>query len=144
MSDTNSNGVKPFKISSLVNKVEPFRLEYDGFVLEGEWWKYKTTTPNYAKEFLESLPPIPETGTEEEKKKVEDERNKALNDFSAQVLTDTVQSWNAVDDDDQPLPISVETFNRLPQPFTEFFMAYLKDLREGAATEKKSQTSPST
>lgn len=138
------NGAGKFRINDLVNKLVPFRLEYDGFVLEGQWWKYRTTTPAYAKKFLESLPQVPEEGTDDEKQKAQQARSKALEEQSAQVLADTIESWNAVDEDDQPLPINAETFNQLPEPFIEFFASYFKGLREETAAEKKSQPSPST
>lgn len=142
MSEINGKGT--FKIADLVNKLEPFRLEYDEFVLEGRWWKYKTTTPSYAKRLLDSLPQIPESGTDEERQAAEKARNEAVGDQAARILTDTIESWNAVDEQDQPLAISVDTFNQMPEPFIEYFMGFFKNLRDAAGSEKKSQTSPST
>lgn len=129
-----------FKISDLVNKVDKFRFEYDGFVLEGEYWKYRTNTPNYVKEGTASIPEPLEEGTDEEKKKAREARNKALQDFYGKTLSDTIKSWNAVDDSEQPIPPSADTFAALPLVFTEAFMTYIASLRENPT----SPSSPST
>ena len=48
--------------------------------------------------------------------------------FRWQWFADTIIEWNAVDDSDQPLPVSVEVFEGLPVPFIDAFDAYLSDL----------------
>lgn len=121
------------RISDLVNKVETFRFEYDVFVLEGEWYKYRTTTPSYAKKSLEGLPEIPEGGTEEEQQAAEKARDKALADVGFQALADTIKSWNAEDDDGNALPPSREVFEQLPNTFTNKFLEFLGTLRDGAS-----------
>lgn len=118
------------RISDLVNKVDTFRFEYDGFVLEGEYWKYRTTTPDYAKKGLAAIPEVPETGTDEEIRAAQKLRREALDTFYNQALADTVKSWNALDDDNNPVPPTLETFNSLPEPFTNAFAGFLKGLRE--------------
>jgi len=130
------------KINDLVNKVEPFRFEYDGFVLEGEYFKYRTTTPSYAKEALAAIPKVPDGGTDEEKAAATKARGEALERVSAKSLTDTIKSWNAEDDDGNPVPISIEVFEQLPELFITAFLAFLTSLREGAE-KKESTTSPS-
>ena len=129
-----------FKISDLVNKVDKFRFEYDGFVLEGEYYKYRTTTPNYAKQGLAKVPEVPEEGTEDEKKAAEEKRLVALTQFYDQALADTVKTWNAIDDDGNPVAPSLETFNSLPDVFTRAFTEHLRELRENPT----SPSSPST
>lgn len=131
------------KISDLVNKVEPFRFEYDGFVLEGEYWKYKTTTPTYAKQALDSVPKVLDKGTDEEIAAARDAHIKGLERVGAQSLADTIKSWNAGDSDGKPLPITIETFEQLPQPFIDTFLDFLGELRVASAEKKESTTSPS-
>lgn len=131
------------KISDLVNKVEPFRFEYDGFVLEGEYWKYKTTTPTYAKQATASLPKVPEKGTEEEIAIAREVYIKALERVGSQSLADTIKSWNAKGDEGELLPITIETFEQLPQPFIDTFLGFLRELRMATAEKKESTTSPS-
>lgn len=120
------------KISDLVNKVEAFRFEYDGFVLEGEWYKYKTTTPRYAKEATKLLPEIPEDGTEEEQKAAQKKRNEVLEKLGHQAFADTIKSWNATNGNGEPVPPTPEVFEELPEPFVDKFFSFLKGLREGA------------
>lgn len=129
------------RISDLVNKVEPFEFNYDGFQLTGEYYKFKTTTPAYAKASMESLPQIPENGTEEEIALAEKEREEAIGKMNAKIIADTIKSWNA-EDENGPVPPSLEIIEKLPLPFTQKFLAFIADLREGS--EKKELTpSPS-
>jgi len=133
------------KISDLVNKVEPFKFEYDGFTLEGEFYKYRTTTPSYAKKALASLPEIPENANNGEREAAEKARLEANEKLGAKALADTIKSWSATDDDDNPVAPSLETFESLPTPFTTAFLKYLASLREGSEAEKKeSANSPSS
>lgn len=105
------------KISDLVNKVEPFRFEYDGFILEGEFWKYRTTTPTYQRQ-LKKLTDEAETDDARER-------------VGYKWLSDAIKSWNALGENDQPLPPTSETFDSLPTPFIIEFGTYLAGLREG-------------
>lgn len=129
------------KIADLVNKVDTFRFEYDGFVLEGEYYKYKTTTPNYAKEGLTNLPEVPEEGTDEEKKAAQLKRDEALSKFYDKTLADTIKSWNATDEGGNPVPPSIETFSQLPMPFTTAFAGFLRELRENPTSPNLPSTS---
>lgn len=118
------------KISALVDKVEPFRFEFDGEVVEGEYYKYKTTTPNYAKGVMAQIPEEPNgDGTKQERNAAKQTRVEALNRVGARVLTDTIKSWDAEDSDGNPLPPSYELFNELPAPFTEKLIAFFEELR---------------
>lgn len=121
------------KISELVNKVEPFTFEYGGFTLTGEYYKFKTTTPAYAKAATEALPKVPEKGTEEEIAKAEKEREEAIGKMNAKIIADTIKSWNA-EDDGGPVPPTLEVIEKLPLPFTQKFLEYIADLREGNPT----------
>lgn len=117
-----------FKISALVEQSDSFSFQYGEFELAGRYYKYKTRTPNYAKAALASLPEKLTEGTEEEKA-----ANEKIRDGQAELLgwkwfTDTIIEWNAVDDNDQPVPISRETFDSLPMPFINAFQGFLDEL----------------
>lgn len=129
------------KLSDLVDKVEPFRFEYDGFVLEGEYQRYKTSTPNYVKSLLKTLPELSEDGTAAEKAAAVKARDEADLKAGLQVLADTIKSWNAVDDSGSPVPISIETFEALPISFTQALILYFRNLREGNPTSPNSPSS---
>ncbi len=129
------------KINDLVNKVESFRFEFDGEVLEGTYYKYKTTTPSYAKIASESIPAELEDGTDQEKKANQEARDVARAKIGAQMFVDTIISWNAEDAQGNPILPSVEIFEQLPSAFTEKFMDFFAELRKGNPT---SPLSPST
>lgn len=122
------------KISDLVNKIEDFRFEFDGEVLEGKYRKYKTTTPQYLKALSESIPDVLEDGSDEEKTNAEVVRNAAATKASMKMMADTIISWNAEDDAGNALPIALDTFEQLPSLFTEKFLEFFKILREGNPT----------
>ena len=131
------------RISDLVDRVEPFEFVYDKWTLKGEWYKYRTTTPNYAKKAAADIPEIPKDITEEEEKKAREARNKALIKVAHQAFADTIKSWDAVDGEGNPVPISPEVFDELPEPFTEKFFTFLNGLRDGTENPT-SNGSPST
>lgn len=122
------------RISDLVNKVEDFRFEFDGEVLEGKYHKYKTTTPQYLKALSETIPPLPESGTDEEKAAATEVRNAAALKASMKMIADTIVSWNALDEQEQPIAPSLELFEQLPNLFTEKFLKFFNELREGNPT----------
>ena len=135
------------KISDLVNKVEPFKFEYDGFVLEGEYYKYKTTTPNYAKQMLATLPDELAEGTDEEKEAATKARNEAAQKAGLKSIADMIVSWNAEDDQGNSLPLTIELLEQLPAVFTERLVDFFNDLRNGNPTsgngsQPGSQTQP--
>ena len=122
------------KISELVNKVEPFRFEFDGEVLEGTYYKYKTTTPKYMRAAAESVPEELLEGTAKQKADAEKERYKVLESVGYQMLADTIATWNAQDDDGNPIPVGPEVFSQLPDSFIEQMNKRFKELREGNPT----------
>lgn len=129
------------RISDLVNKVEPFKFEYDGFTLEGEWYKYKTATPKYAKELLAGIPEIPDGATEQERLKLLGERIEILTETANRGLADMIKSWNATDDNGEPVPLSAAVFESLPAPFTQALTGYFKERREEKKESAPSQSS---
>lgn len=130
------------KISDLVNKVEPFRFEFDGEVLEGTYYKYKTTTPNYEKALWANFPPLLEEGTDEDKAANAKARDEASINIGVKVLSDVVITWNAEDDSGEPVRPSLELFKQLPAPFTNALLEFFKKLRSGE--NPTSPDSPST
>lgn len=122
------------KINDLVNKVAEFRFEFDGEVLEGKYYKYKTSTPNYGKGLLASIPQPLEEGTDEEKAARQQEIDEASLGIGLQSITDMIVEWNAQDDEGNPLPLSMELLEQLPTAFTEKLIEFFKELREGNPT----------
>lgn len=122
------------KVSELVNRVEPFKFEFDGLVLEGTYYKYRTTVPSYGRELEKSIPELLEEGTDEEKQARIKQREDALEAAGFRAIADTIKTWNAEDDDGNPLMVTAEVFNSLPDPFTTKFLAFLRELREGNPT----------
>lgn len=123
------------KISDLVNKVEPFCFEFDGEKLSGTYYKYKTSTPNYLKALGETIPDEVTEGTDEEKKTAAEARTKASLNAGLSLVGDMIATWDAEGDDGPlPLPLTMETLESWPNPFTEAFMDFFKKLREGNPT----------
>jgi hypothetical protein len=118
------------KIADLVNKTEPFEFTFDGFVLKGEWFKYKTTTFAYGRKVQQELPDISEeslTGLSASEIK---DRIVKLQSLSSRTLADTIKSWNAEDDDGNPVLPTWEVFEGLPEPFVKALALKFKELRE--------------
>lgn len=117
-----------FRISDLVDKTDTFKFVYDDFELTGRYYKYKTRTPNYAKAALATVPPELEEGTPEDLAKRETERNAAYGALGWKWFADTVIEWNAIDDQENSVPIAEETFDKLPVSFTARFREFLDEL----------------
>jgi hypothetical protein len=133
-------------LSSLVNKVIPFEFKYADESLEGEIYVFKTATPEYLKglsktasdleekiaEIEGKIDPLPENDPQLatlqlQLEAAQDEYNRT----GYKWLVDAVKSWNALGDDEQPLPISHDVLNQLPIPFLTRFAKYLAGLRDG-------------
>ncbi|HUS09227.1 MAG TPA: hypothetical protein VMZ30_02085 [Pyrinomonadaceae bacterium] len=151
------------KLSNLVNKVAPFKFEYAGEALEGEFYLFKTTTPQYLKgltrltdECEEKVSGIeeqikalqssddPQSGPklaelQRQKEVAEEEQERA----GYKWLVEAIKSWNAVGDSDEALPVSQEVFNQLPTPFLLAFGKFLAGLRDGNFTNGASSSSGS-
>lgn len=127
-----------FKISSLVEKSDSFSFPFDGEELTGRFYKYKTRTVNYAKAALDAvpggaddLPALPaNAGPEEIDARTQQVKARitALRAMRWKWFADTIIEWNALTEDDQPLPIDESTFNRLPIPFVDQFEELLNEL----------------
>src|SRR6185369_7201427 len=97
-------------------------------------YKYRTTTPSYARNLLASVPDELEEGTDEEKAKAAEVRQKAMLDVGYKSIQDAIVEWDMTDGDGNPVMPSRELFDTLPNEFTSKFMDFLKELVEGNPT----------
>lgn len=155
MSNESANGGS--RILDLVNRIEPFEFDFDGLTLKGEWYKYRTNTPKYraaremqvavAQAKMDALPTqFNDIADEAEREAAKDKAFKELrNEFAViagTYFTDTIKSWNAVDDNG-PIPISIEVFEGLPEVFTEALAKHFRTLRDQVVNPTKPPNSPS-
>jgi len=122
------------KISDLVNRVEPFCFDFDGLKLEGTYYKYRTTVPTYLESLGQSVPNKLDTGTDEELKANADAIETAKAEIGFRLLADTIITWDVEDEEGNPLPFSMETFKCLPDLFSQKFVTFIRELREGNPT----------
>lgn len=119
------------KISSLVDKVEPFEFHFDGEVLKGQYYKWKTQTPNYAKSLKAQLPDELLEGTAEElaaNKKAREDMAEKLGE--KMFLADTIVSWDMTEvEGGEIVPPSLEVLNSLPVEFTRALSKHFDELR---------------
>ena len=119
------------KISALVEKVEPFTFVFDGEELKGEFYKWKTRTPSYAKAAKAQIPDELLEGTDEEKMANLKLRNEAAERVGTKAfLADTIKSWDMTDvEGGEIIPPSLEALERLPVEFTDQLVEFFDDLR---------------
>jgi hypothetical protein len=143
---TGANGGGFFDVDWLTNLVVPFEFEFEGHKLKGRWYKYKTTTPMWARGLRERQTQRLERYTEienelrpaieskdrraqarliAEKTKLDEEYQRA----SYLWLADAIVEWNAVDAAKTPIPIDVLRFDGFPLPFMVSLGQYLEDSR---------------
>lgn len=155
MSETNGNAA--FNIDALVNMVVPFEFPFEGSVLKGTWRKYATTTPKWARDLrveqskrLERYIDLEkelksarssnnrkaQTRLIKQKESLDDEYQRA----SYSWLADAVVTWNAVDNDKQPIPIEAMRMDGFPLPFLVAFGQHLEESR----TDKNPSSSDSS
>lgn len=156
-SDNHQNGhAVPNRILAFVNRVEPFTFELDGLKVSGEWYKYKTTTPQYKNERDKQLSELQERAEAlpEKLKAIEDESEREvrrlefdkeletdLNGYALAFFIDTIKEWK--DEDGNEIPLTLEVFQQIPEPFTQALSKHFKELREQAVNPTKSPNSPS-
>lgn len=119
------------RISALVDRIDDFTFEFDGEVLTGKYYKWKTQTPNYAKALKAQIPDELLEGTAEElaaNKKSREEMAEKLGE--KMFLADTIVSWDMEDvEGGQPVAPSLEVLNALPVEFTRALSAHFDALR---------------
>lgn len=155
--NNNQNGHNGLnRILAFVNRVEPFEFEFDGLKVSGEWWKYKTTTPGYKtdrekrlaelQERAEALPEIlktipDETAREGQRLLLNKELEVDLNSYALTFFSDTIKRWE--DEDGNEIPLTLEVFQQIPEPFTQALSKHFKELREQAVNPTKPPNSQS-
>jgi hypothetical protein len=133
----NGNG---FVVDDLLDMIVPFEFPFEGSVLKGRWYKYKTTTPTYirtvmgrVRELRESVMDLTQRIVEaknsdpeipallRERDELEDQLQRSPYDWMAVGIAE----WNATGRDRELLPISKETLDTWPllllNKLNEFF-----------------------
>lgn len=139
----NGNG-GTFDIEAITDLIVPFEFPFEGSVLKGHWYKYKTTTPEWAanmtrrfNERLERFVKIREEmkGAKDtalilklnkEKSELEDEAARAQYDW----LADAIVDWNATGKGG-PIPIESIKLKSFPVPFMVALGQHLERDRSG-------------
>lgn len=131
-----------FDIGALRELVVPFEFSFEGGVLKGEWRKYGTTTPTYAREQRDAQNKRIEKFAEIERglKATKDRKvqlklikdKTALEEEYQRVeyswLADAITKWNATDQG-QPVPIEAMRLDGFPLPFMIALAQHLEDSR---------------
>lgn len=89
------------RILDLTKRVDNFDFTFDGYTLAGTWFKWRTTSPSYQRrkaEKIAALPTVPENTNDAEAEKILAQIEKAIREINAQVMADTIASWDAVED----------------------------------------------
>lgn len=146
--EQNGNG---FVVDDLLNMIVPFEFSFEGSVLRGRWYKYKTNTPSYHRglmarlrelrgEIMDLSEKIRSPQTEEKdipalvakRDDIEDRLQRAQYNW----MTDALVEWNAVGHDKQILTIAKETLDTFP-------VALLSKLNEFFEKERVGENPPS-
>jgi hypothetical protein len=89
------------KLLDLANRIEAFAFTFDEITLSGTWFKWRTTIPIYqigkAKE-IAALQSVPEGATADEAEKILTETETEIRRINAQVMRDTIKTWDAVEE----------------------------------------------
>jgi hypothetical protein len=140
---TNGNA-GTFDIDAITELIVPFEFPFEGSILKGHWYKYKTTTPEWASErskrfqtrlerFLDIKQQLQATKDtalilklSKEKAELEDEAARAQYDW----LADAIVDWNAVGKGG-PVPIESMRLKSFPTPFMVALGQHLEKDRSG-------------
>ena len=110
-------------LTELVNRLDDFEFEYDGYQLKGRYYKYKIS-PQY----LATLKKMEEEGTEPD-------------EIGWKIISDSIESWDMDLGDGKPFPPTVENLKQVPVVYLIAFGKYLGELRDGNPTQTNSQSS---
>lgn len=131
-------------IDAITDLIVPFEFPFEGHTLKGRWYKYKTTTPEWAtergKRFNERLERFVEIRAQmkatsdaalilklnKEKSELEAEAQRAQYDWLASAITE----WNAVGKNG-PIPIESIRLKSFPVPFMVALGQHLEADRSG-------------
>lgn len=78
---------------------------------------------------------------EVERTRLNKELETDLNNYALSFFTDTIKEWK--DEDGNEIPLTLEVFQQIPEPFTQGLSKHFKELREQAVNPTKSPNSPS-
>jgi hypothetical protein len=109
-------------LAALVNREVPFEFEFDGFVLKGDYYKYKIS-PQY----LQTLRKMGEDGT-------------APDDIGYRIIADSIKSWD-MDKGGEEFPPTVENIKELPVLYLFALGKHLGALRDENPTQPNSPSS---
>jgi hypothetical protein len=138
------------RVTEFINRVEPFEFEFDGFTVSGEWFKYKTTTPRYQlarQKKLEAitaeLNAIPDKvqaianadERQPERDRLEKECEEKLKQHAFEYYEDTIKRWR--DADGKEILLTIDTFQDLPEQFTQALATYFRKQRDEAVNPTK-------
>lgn len=90
----------PGTLTGLVNRVAAFEFTFDEYTIKGEWFKWRTTSPRYQRskaEKIAALPTIPKDASEADAEKMLADIEKEIRRINAEVMKDTIKSWDAVE-----------------------------------------------
>jgi len=140
-----SNGhAETFSVGAILDLAVPFEFPFEGQVLKGRWYKYKTTTREYIKarvtERNDQLTRYRDLQTQIETLADDDTRIVAMTAECEQLeeavqrtnyswLTDAIIEWNAVGRDQRLIPITAASFAEIPVPFLVALDQFLVDSR---------------
>lgn len=88
-------------LNDLITRADPFEFVFDEFSLKGEWYKWRTTSPQYQRakaEKIAALPQMPADAKPEDAEKILQEIEKGIRTINAQIMKDTIKSWDAVEE----------------------------------------------
>lgn len=89
------------KILDLTRRVDKFEFTFDGYTLAGTFYKWRTTSPGYQRKKaarIAALPKVPDNATDADAEKILNEIEKTIREINAQIMADTIASWDAVEE----------------------------------------------
>jgi len=101
-------------LSGLILRVDRFEFVFDDYTLTGEWYKWRTTSPQYQRaraERIAALPGVPEGASADDAQKILAVVEKEIRAINAKVMKDTIKSWDAVEE--YPATVDQATYESL-------------------------------
>lgn len=141
---TGGNGEGFFDVDWLTNLIVPFEFTFEGRALKGQWYRYKTTTPDWiqnsvsaARETIKEHGELQEKIDKSENENEIAELRKRMREIETKGtraryawLAHSIVSWNATSKG-EPIPISEQVFNSIPVPFLIALGDHLASTRTG-------------
>ncbi len=133
-----------FAVGTLLDLIVPFEYPFEGQILKGRWFKYKTSTRTYVKtKTAERQGQLNQWAALQKQIEALEPSDPAVDDLIAQCqqlddaaqrtnvswLSDALVEWNAVGRDQQIIPFTPAGLADLPIPFLVQFARFLVDSR---------------